>query len=969
MSFSLSSRNIHLEGTILHAECGDAAGGWPASQFHLDVVLGNDNGKFRWFWRDFQLSASDIRLEGSILHAKLNPISGEPCEASIDLDERICNRYGELTYEHGNDVYSRIGQTKTSDGAFAIENWPQDSFDLEDDERKRRDDLFASTAQAQKETTDTYFSDLSLYQYAPLLSSRSIRLVKIAPQGAPPVLVHLTIQEFDIDDAPPFAGLSYTWGNPFPSDTPEVDRRFRESMTICCNGKRLQVGRNLYEAMRRIRTSKFEEPREELYNKTQLICDSEEGHHIAVERLLREGADVHAYDKFGCTALHYAAGNGHVLIVKALVYAGSNILAIDDDGRTPLDCAKTELSYSGPWFEIQQFLDHQLKESTGKRREESCLRGQVSDAEYFWIDAICINQEDDLEKSSQVALMGEIYKKAVNAIVWLGSTYDKWDDPSLTLLQGIWTLEGARKGGQIEDAVLERMLALFDKPNPYDVVNDGYDPASFAVRDWINTFDGNSLFDGWLLGPPLFHRTWFSRVWILQEVFMSKDISVVCGQYIIPWDILIFMSSFIEGMKSSFRYKRSEQKCIIGALLVAGRSERVPALQLERWKRLFKRRGKLPMLNALQLTRNAHGTDPRDKVFSALSFSAMTHTTKSGLEVFEPNYTMTVEELYTDVGKALLEGHGPCALSLAGMRRGGKDSNFPSWAPDLRIPLAASPSGIDVEHKNHLRTISQNAIIDHTTGNLSTDLLRILPDNELQVAGLIWDTITEITPPGLRDVGNELENLATWINFLDTFEHSDGSKVQALWHTLIEHQSDIPSDLDEVNFCEWLVFHCCTAIFDLREYLHTCVQHFTIPDIDEAATTTLEERPEHVKSLIQKARHLFAALNMTFDNEETNLQRSLRTLFSPTTDIDIDADTDLYDVWEQTAPLAELFGRMIQAKDPSRRLIRLKNHGGVGAAPEMAQVGRREGDDEGTLRNAYELRDVKLLITNRISLD
>lgn len=237
MSFSLSSRNIRLHGTILHAECGDGAGGWPASHFHLDVVLGNDNGKFRWLWRDYQLSASDIRLEGSILHAKLNPFHGEPCEASIDLDERICNRYGELTYNHGNDVYSRIGQTKTSDGAFAIDNWLHESFDLEEDERKRRDDLYASAAEAQKETTDAYFNDLPVYKYAPLLSPRSIRLVKIVPQSARPVLVHCFIQEFNIDDAPPFSGLSYTWGNPFPSSTSELDRRFRESMTICCNGK------------------------------------------------------------------------------------------------------------------------------------------------------------------------------------------------------------------------------------------------------------------------------------------------------------------------------------------------------------------------------------------------------------------------------------------------------------------------------------------------------------------------------------------------------------------------------------------------------------------------------------------------------------------------------------------------------------------------------------------------------------
>lgn len=42
--------------------------------------------------------------------------------------------------------------------------------------------------------------------------------------------------------------------------------------------------------------------------------------------------------------------------------------------------------------------------------------------EWIWIDAICINQADDDEKSSQVRQMGEIYYRARFVIVWLGLT-------------------------------------------------------------------------------------------------------------------------------------------------------------------------------------------------------------------------------------------------------------------------------------------------------------------------------------------------------------------------------------------------------------------------------------------------------------------------------------------------------------------------------------------------------------------
>lgn len=38
----------------------------------------------------------------------------------------------------------------------------------------------------------------------------------------------------------------------------------------------------------------------------------------------------------------------------------------------------------------------------------------------LWIDAICINQDDNDEKNAQVSLMAEVYSKASSVCVWLG---------------------------------------------------------------------------------------------------------------------------------------------------------------------------------------------------------------------------------------------------------------------------------------------------------------------------------------------------------------------------------------------------------------------------------------------------------------------------------------------------------------------------------------------------------------------
>lgn len=55
------------------------------------------------------------------------------------------------------------------------------------------------------------------------------------------------------------------------------------------------------------------------------------------------------------------------------------------------------------------------------------LRPKPGEFKYIWIDAICINQDDISEKSSQVSMMVEIYKKASRVDIWLGNGGDSTD--------------------------------------------------------------------------------------------------------------------------------------------------------------------------------------------------------------------------------------------------------------------------------------------------------------------------------------------------------------------------------------------------------------------------------------------------------------------------------------------------------------------------------------------------------------
>lgn len=72
---------------------------------------------------------------------------------------------------------------------------------------------------------------------------------------------------------------------------------------------------------------------------TPLIFAARSGNLEAVNALLDAGADIHAVDHHGSTALHRAAFGGHRQVIRALVDAAAELEATDRYGRTALHVA------------------------------------------------------------------------------------------------------------------------------------------------------------------------------------------------------------------------------------------------------------------------------------------------------------------------------------------------------------------------------------------------------------------------------------------------------------------------------------------------------------------------------------------------------------------------------------------------------------------------------------------------------
>ena len=95
------------------------------------------------------------------------------------------------------------------------------------------------------------------------------------------------------------------------------------------------------------------------------------------------------------------------LIVESLNYDDLHYTALSYTWSGPV--SQCSIIIGGVPLHITENLELALRRIRGLDRPKN-----------LWVDAICINQNDNEEKSVQVLLMGDIYANAARTIVWLG---------------------------------------------------------------------------------------------------------------------------------------------------------------------------------------------------------------------------------------------------------------------------------------------------------------------------------------------------------------------------------------------------------------------------------------------------------------------------------------------------------------------------------------------------------------------
>ena len=135
------------------------------------------------------------------------------------------------------------------------------------------------------------------------------------------------------------------------------------------------------------------------------------------------------------------------------------------------------------------------------------LRARNGKSRYMWIDAICLNQDDETEKAHQIRNMGCIYRDAKQVDIWLGLREQVVTSRVIDFFK-----EASSVPGTTHNEVSEIIVRLIMKHIPSEDPTGIFRAPGF--RDVVSFFEAS----------------WFTRRWVIQEACLARHALVHCGK-------------------------------------------------------------------------------------------------------------------------------------------------------------------------------------------------------------------------------------------------------------------------------------------------------------------------------------------------------------------------------------------------------------------------------------------------------
>lgn len=355
-----------------------------------------------------------------------------------------------------------------------------------------------------------------------------------------------------------------------------------------------------------------------------------------------------------------------------------------------------------------------------------------SRVEVFWIDALCINQSDDSERSEQVSKMRAIYERAEEVVVWLGRRYSRTASV-FSLLENLY----------------EHRLNMEYVANSLKVELD-------SLEEIIN----------------LFRAGYWHRIWVIQEVNSARKIIIQCGKYKIDWLKVKAVQEMLWADHDRYLLRQSsyESRLLnLDVLIVRGG---VKALEIPRCDPS----SNLPDLYTMISTFwTKAATDPRDKIFALVGL-----TTARDDPRFVIDYAASVRRVYINVVEYIITSTQRLDV-ICSMPRGNNDLDLPSWVSDWTVSV--TEFGLSLNH------IIRESGVPFGSARASTAEIELKHgENTLAANGILLDRIQVVGQKGswktLDDFRSGIPILLSWYRLLALGTDNKSEQIEAFCRTI-----------------------------------------------------------------------------------------------------------------------------------------------------------------------------------------
>lgn len=269
-----------------------------------------------------------------------------------------------------------------------------------------------------------------------------------------------------------------------------------------------------------------------------------------------------------------------------------------------------------------------------------------------WIDALCINQNDTIERNEQVARMCDIYLCASQVLVWLGLR-DGISDKAINFISEVSILikqhiETKAAGGEsyideetYETEVLQCCDGSFLYPSRHQATTT-------LAKIW-KRLQQDDVLSEWKAVADWFERPYWKRMWVVQELASAPRSMIWCGgqyldvSHVCDFQRLLFIQDLDDWLCNFVRHsiqKFSDIHAMLrsfifgGPMLATVLRDHLRVMSNLNWPSTY------GIMGAIRLRQ---ATDPGDMIYAMAS--ALNTITPAQIVV---DYSRSVAEVYQD---------------------------------------------------------------------------------------------------------------------------------------------------------------------------------------------------------------------------------------------------------------------------------------------------------------------------------